>query len=279
MRYQKQKKIVQKRDEKFTNRTVTRIWQEEPLPTNPYLAATCRCHGYDLLELTKKCSFVDVLFLLFQGELPDRNQADLLEKLMIALINPGPRHPATRASMNAAVGKAEPAHILPTGLTVLSGAHLGGEEVSAAMHFLRKQGKKNASAVADELLSQPHENHWEGDWHIAPGFGTRFGGIDPIPQKIINVLEKLPAAGKAIKWGNKFVTAITRQGMGWLDTGLAAAVLYDLGFHYRAGAGLFQLLRAPGILAHGLELANKPITAMPFLDEEHYVIAKQARKE
>ena len=140
-----QKLNVRKRDERFTDRTVTRIWQEEPLPKNPYLAEKCSCHGYDILELAKKRSFVDVLFLLFQGELPERNQAELLEVLMIALINPGPRHPATRASMNAAVGKANPAHILPVGLAVLSGAHLGGEEVSGAMRFLRKKLQKRCS--------------------------------------------------------------------------------------------------------------------------------------
>jgi citrate synthase len=268
---------VRKREEKFASRTVTRIWQEEPLPENSYLAEKCRCHGYDILELVKKRSFVDVLFLLFQGELPSPNQAKFLETLMIALINPGPRHPATRAAMNVAVGKSNPAHILPAGLAVLSGMHLGGEEVSASMHFLRKNYKKNASALADEFLSLSRSN--EGDWHVAPGFGSRFGGIDPIPQQLADLLSVLPAAGNAIKWGKNFVAKITQQKMGWLDTGLAAAVFCDLGFHHRAGAGLFQILRAPGILTHGLELVNKPKTAMPFLDEEHYVIAEQARKK
>ncbi|MCI5164711.1 MAG: citrate synthase [Candidatus Electrothrix sp. GM3_4] len=272
-----QKFQVRKRDEQFASRTVTRIWQEEPLPENPYLASKCRCHGYDILELVQKRTFVDVLFLLFQGELPDQNQAEFLEKLMIALINPGPRHPATRASMNAAVGKANPAHILPAGLAVLSGAHLGGEEVSAAMRFLRKNYKKNAADLAKELLTLPRPD--EGDWHIAPGFGSRFNGIDPMPMKTAVLLSELPAARTAVKWGQEFAEAIIAQEMGWLDTGIAAAVLCDLGFHPRAGAGLFQIFRAPGILAHGLELANKPKTAMPFLDEEHYVIAEQAKKK
>ncbi len=272
-----QKIQVQKRDELFSDRTVTRIWQEEPLPDNPYLADKCRCHGYDILELAKKRSFVDVLFLLFQGEVPNKIQAESLEMLMIALINPGPRHPATRASMNAAVSKARPAHILPVGLAVLSGAYLGGEEVTAAMKFFRKNYQKKAPDVASELLSTFHSS--EKNQHIAPGFGSRFNGIDPMPMKTATLLSELPAAGDAIKWGQNFVEAIIAQGMGWLDTGLAAAVLCDLGFHPRAGAGLFQILRAPGILAHGLELANKPKTAMPFLDEEHYVIAEQARKK
>jgi len=271
------KLYIRKRNERFTNRTVTRIWQEEPLPENPYLARKCRCHGYDILELAKKRSFVDVLFLLFQGELPDQNQSELFETLMIALINPGPRHPATRASMNAAVGKSNPAHILPVGLAVLSGAYLGGEEVSATMRFLRKNCRKDAADFADELLSLSRPD--KGDWHIAPGFGSRFGGIDPIPQQLAELLGGFPAAGEAVKWGQEFVAAISPQGMSWLDTGLTAAVFCDLGFHPRSGAGLFQILHAPGILAHGLELANKPVTAMPFLDEDHYVIAEQARKK
>ena len=60
--------------------------------------------------------------------------------------------------------------------------------------------------------------------------------------------------------------------MGWLSVGVAAAVFADLGFHPRYGAGLFQLLSAPGLLAHGMEQANKPITAMPFVSDNAYVI-------
>jgi citrate synthase len=62
--------------------------------------------------------------------------------------------------------------------------------------------------------------------------------------------------------------------MGWLTTGVAAAVFCDLGFQPKIGGALFQLLGAPGLAAHGLELANKPITAMPYISDENYVIEK-----
>jgi len=271
------KNDVQKREGSFASRTATRIWQEEAAPHNPYLAASCRCHGYDLLELVKGGSVVEVFFLLFRGELPDKAQADLLEALMIGLMNPGPRHPATRAAMNAGVGKTSPAHILPIGLAVLGGDHLGGEEVMAGMRFFRKNSKSDPAALAAELLAMPRPA--PGDYHIAPGFGTRYGGIDPIPQAMASHLQALPGSGKALRWGEQFAAALKPAGMGWLASGVAAATFCDLGFHPRAGAGLFQLLCAPGLLAHGLEMANKPITAMPFLDEEHYVIAPDARRK
>ncbi len=267
---------VNKRDEKFADRTVTKIWDEEPDPENSYLARHCRCHGYDIIELAQKRSFVDVLFLLFQGELPNPAQARLLETLMIVLINPGPRHPATRAAMNASVSKTNSAHLLPIALSVLSGTHLGAEEVVAAMRFLQKRSEENPLKVATELLENPGPP--EGDWHIAPGFGSRFGGIDPLPREAADLLIALPGHGKTLQWGDNFAEEIGQMNLGWLSTGLAAAVFCDLGFHRLAGAGLFQLLCAPGLLAHGLELADKPITDMPFLDEIHYVITKEAKK-
>lgn len=268
---------VRKRDMTFAGRTRTEIWQEIPSEENPYLAGQCRCHGYDILALAEKRSFAEVLFLLFQGELPTPEQARMLEFLLIAMINPGPRHPATRAAMNAAVSKVRTQHLLPIGLSVLGGAHLGGAEVLASMRFLGANLERLPAEVARECLAAPRPDDG-GDFHPAPGFGSRFGGIDPMPRQMGDLLATLPGNGDAVAWGTAFVEALTPHGLGWLGPGIVAACLRDLGFSPWAGAGLFQLICAPGILAHGLELADKPITAMPFLDEEHYVIAAEARK-
>lgn len=265
-----------KRDIHFAEKTITRIWQEEAAPGNPYLTTGCRCHGYDLMALMRKRSFVDVLFLLFSGELPSLEQAHLLESLMIAFINPGPRHPATRAAMNAGVGGTFPQHILPIALSVMGGCFLGAAEVEQAMRFLRKNLQVDPGQLAAQLL-QAEKRPAEGDWHVAPGFGSRYGSIDPMPREIAKECARLPASGEALAWGEALAVALGPEGMGWVAAGVAAAVLCDLGFHPRTGAGLFQIICAPGLLAHGLELANKPITAMPFLDEEHYVIPEEAR--
>lgn len=267
---------IKKRKAEFATRIVTKIWDEEPLEKNPYLANKCRCHGYDLLELIESCSFVEILYLLFIGELPNTDQTALLETLMIGLINPGPRHPATSAAMNAGISRTNRAHILPIALSVLSGAHLGGEEVESAMRFLLENIETEPEKIVKHLLKNDTP-HREGDWHIAPGFGNHFGGIDPAPQQVANICNQLPGRGKALKWSNNFVSLIKHKNMGWLSTGIAAAVFTDLGFHPHSGSGLFQIISAPGLLAHGLEMSTKPITAMPFLDEEHYVIAPEAR--
>ncbi|MDH5297772.1 MAG: hypothetical protein OEV91_01995 [Desulfobulbaceae bacterium] len=273
----KSRPTVKRRKAQHVARTVTKIWYEKPTAQNPYLAERCYCYGYDLHELIRQKSFVDVFFLLFAGELPSQEQSKLLEALMIGLINSGPRHPATRAAMNAAVGKARHSHILPIGLSVLGGAHSGGDEVEQSMRFLRKATRRTPEDIAAEIKDKFCSS--EEDFHIVPGFGTRFGGRDPMPHQLAAYLASLPGSGEAIQWGEKFAARIAEKEMGWLDTGVAAATLCDLGFLPKQGAGLYQLLRAPGILAHGQELSNKPITAMPFLSEENYVIAKDAQKK
>jgi citrate synthase len=266
---------VQSRNEPFNARTATRIWAEQPSSDNPYIATSALCHGYDLFELMEKRSFVDVFYLLFRGELPSPAQAHLLQTLMIALINPGPRHPATRAAMNVGVGKTNPLHILPIASAVLGGEHHGGGEIESAMRFLRKYQKINPAelaeitpeagteACADETPKSP-----------TPGFGKRHGGIDLMAVEIAARLLKLEAAGKALKWGDAFAKNVALSGNGWLITGVAAAVFADLGFQPKAGGALFQLLSAPGVVAHGLEVANKPITAMPYVSDANYFIER-----
>jgi citrate synthase len=267
----KPQRVIQSSDEGYTDRTSTRISNEIPAKHNPYITEHLHYYGYDLFELMQKRSYVDVLFLLLHGELPSQHQAQLFETLLIALINLGPRHPATRAAMNAGVGKTKPAHILPIGLSVSGGAWLGGMEVSESMQWLKTNRKEDARSLANSLLADNPPKK-EGDWHVAPGFGSRFGDIDLIPLKVINQLTGLPGSGDFLSWASDFSLALNEHKLGCLITGVTAAALLDLGFHPRAGAGMFQLMSAPGLLAHGLELSNKPRTAMPFLSDENYII-------
>lgn len=265
---------VRSRNEPFVPRAATRIWSEEPSSDNPYIAVSALCHGYDLYELMEKRSFVDVFYLLFRGELPTPQEATLLETLMIALINPGPRHPATRAAMNVGIGKTDPMHILPIGASVLGGDHMGGGSIENIMRFMRKHQATDPHQFAQQILQAIPEKSDEQGAEYFPGFGVRYGGIDIMAIHIANRLVKLEGAGKALQWGCELNSTLNAEGIGWLTTGVAAAVFADLGFQPRVGGALFQLLGAPGLVAHGLEVANKPITAMPFVSDENYVIER-----
>jgi hypothetical protein len=258
---------VSRRDDKFVTRPVTRIWLEQATEENPYVAQSCACHGYDILELASKRSYIDVLFLLFRGELPTAEQERLLQCLMVLFINPGPRHPATRAAMNAGVSRTDTGHLLPIALTLLSAS-----DVEDGMRFLRKHQRRAPTEIAAELYSNTVNRPDEGDWVIAPGFGSSYNSIDPMAQRMADLLMESSCIKPLLEWGNQFSRALNEYGMGWLPTGVVAAVLADLGFQPRAGVGFYQILCAPGLLAHGAEMANKPLTAMPFIADKNYVI-------
>ena len=266
---------VRSRNEPFVARTATRIWCEQASADNPYIATHALCHGYDLFELMAKRSFVDVFYLLFRGELPSKADTQLLQTLMIALINPGPRHPATRAAMNAGVGKSDPVHILPIAAAVIGGEHEGAGIVEPAMRFLRKQQQRDPQQFFIEVMPQfAALTTIDEQRLLLPGFGAHYGGANLLAKNIALQLCELEAAGTALHWGCQFAAQLETQGIGWTMPGIAAAVFADLSFQPRVGGSLFQLLSAPGLVAHGIELANKPITAMPFVSDENYVIER-----
>ena len=266
---------VRSRNEPFAQRTATQIWYEEPSPENPYVAQSALCHGYDLFELMEKRSFVDVFFLLFRGELPSPSDSALLQTLMIALINPGPRHAATRAAMNVGVGKTDPMHILPVAAAVLGGNYAGGGEVERAMIFIEQHKDKDPRECAAQIVTDFAEKNADAINVVSEtGFGVRDGSIDIMAEQIAHRLLKLEGAGTALKWAGEVASHLKTHKLSFLTTGVAAAALIDLGFQARAGGCLFQLLGAPGLVAHGLEMASKPILAMPFVSDENYVIER-----
>lgn len=248
----------------FAERVSTRICLEDPTPNNPYICQTQYLAGYNTLDLVEKSSFVDVLLLLLQLELPNQKQKQLLENLMIGLINPGPRHPATKAVMAASISKTNPEHILPTSLSVIGGKRGGAAEVIESYRFLQQHAEQpitDISAVSS----------LEDTQRFAPGFGRHFGDYD---HYILALAEKLMALNGESQYLSLAVNLgkhLHEQSAGLLDVGLAAAVMCDLNIGARESGVLYQFLRAPGLFAHGLEQTHLPINAIPLLEDEHYV--------
>lgn len=262
----------------FSDRIRTRIWEEIADADNPYLARGARCHGYALSDLIAERSLADVIFLLIRGELPKRRQARLFERFLIAFCNPGPRNAATRAVMNAAASKTHVANLLPIGLAILGGAHGGAAEVESATRFIGSNLDKDPVACAEERLAGVVEqSSAQGDIRIAPGFGTLYGGIDPFAIRLFEDVSRGDSENRAMLWAKRFAARLNAVGSGWLPTGVAAAICVELGFPGRTAASLLQLAAAPGLVAHGLEMAGRGVEAMPFVPDERYALLDDAR--
>ena len=251
----------------YSKKTTTAIYYEKPSSSNPFMAESVHLHGYNLLELTQKKSFVDVLLLLFTGELPDENAVELMNALMVGFINPGPRNPAVRAAMTAGISKSNTPHLLPIGLLTLGGKEGGAEEIEQSMKSIQESFLSgNEIFCMSKLLASP-----EGaDIKLVPGFGSSYGQRCIVTHELAQLLNQLPGAGKYLHWLNKQILHFNNEKVGWLPVGLSSAVFLDLGIQPREGIALFQIIYSPGISVQALEQTHKPISSMPFLEDSQY---------
>lgn len=258
------------RETPFPERVRTRIWEELPQPGSDWLARGARCHGYALQDMARALDPADTLYLLLRGELPSPAHKRLLARFLVGFCNPGPRHAATRAVMNAAASGTHAPALLPIGLTLLGGEHLGSAEVERAARFLARHRRDDAAQVAAERLASASGAPATADRRAAPGFGTLHAAADPFAAELATLLREVAPADGALAWGDAFARALTPDGQGWLLPGVAAAVCVDLGFAAVTAGLLFQYAALPGLMAHALEVHGKGITTMPFVPETRY---------
>jgi citrate synthase len=264
------KQLEQSKGDKFTQSIPTNIWKEECSITNPYIAEEAYCYGYNFEEIVDNLSYVDALYLMLTGRVPTPVKSQILELSMKIFLTPGPRHPATRAAMNAGIGRTNVTHVLPISLSVLSSDYLGSKEVGNAMRFIAENRSTDPKTIVNNKQFEVNEKKP----NPIPGFGSIYGGVDQLVLKFANKLASINSDLANINWCKELVKELQDYKLSWLPTGLAAAVFLDLELDHRTGVCLFQMLQSPGLIAHGVEKANKPLTDMPFIKDENYAIKR-----
>ncbi len=249
---------VSHRGDKFATRLNTKITNEVSATDNPYLVDTAYYFGYEHLDLLDKKSFSDVIFLLFRGQLPSEADAKLFNQILLAFINPGPRHPAVQAAIATGVGKTQTEHILPIALNIYSGNFDGPGEIGHYLKFFRKH-----------INIEPDELSETYDLNDLPGFGTLYGDPDPYAEKLLLYFCKNHDR-TMINWLKDLNLKRNEVGDGITKSGLCAGVLSELGFLPRQAASIMQIMAAPGLVTHGLEYCNKPLTSMFFENDDQY---------
>lgn len=244
----------------------TRIWEEIPEPDNPFAAAACFCSGYDVFgDLLPNASWVEYLFLLFRQRRPAPWQAKLLEKLAVVAANPGPRDHSVRAAMSAGAGGSTQAACLMAALAVGAGQLSGAREVRLAMDCWHDCGQE-LSAWENRLKHPPavtRADTWPSMDHPA-GFDPN-GASCPTPvRQTLDFLATERGDGPVGWLRQHRIELELAAGCPLAMTGVAAAVLIELGFSANQGEMLFLLLRLPGAAAHALEQMNNGWRRYPF---------------
>lgn len=244
----------------------TRIWEEEPEKNNPFSAAACYCYGYDVYgDLLGKVKWMEYLYLLLRGELPQPKQLRLLEVLAVAIANPGPREPTIMAAMCGGVGGSTWASCLSAALAVGAGQLGGAHEIAQIYAWWKTCGFSLEKWM--NWMIHPEKRICTDIWpeleHI-PGFDPN--GVT-CATPVFQTLELLTtlSTGQALPWLFKNRVELERHlGYPLAMTGVAAATFYDLGFDADQAELLYLLLRLPGALAHAREQREIGVKRFPF---------------
>jgi citrate synthase len=246
----------------------SRIWLEEPEPSNAFACRAAYCHGYDVYgEMLGNAGWVEMVYLLFKGEAPSRSRAGALEILAVALANPGPRDASVHAAMCAGVGGAPAAAALTAALAVGAGAAGGAREVFLAMQAWTACGK-SVEAWKNHWLEQARHGAapldiWPAAEHPA-GFDPL--GVDtPTPlRQLLAHLASLDEDSRCAWLQANLASLVELAGHPLSLVGVAAAAFADLGMLPEEGEMLFLLLRLPGAAAHALEQQRSGHKRFPF---------------
>lgn len=247
----------------------TRIWLEEPEPDNAFATRAAYCHGYDVFGgMLGQARWVEMLYLLFRGEVPTIAQAELLETVAVVLANPGPRDPSVHAAMCGGTGGSTAASCLIAALAVGAGQLSGGHEVFLAMEAWNRCGtdldawQRRLAAPADDTVSiWPTPEHPSGfDPH---GVST----ATPVKQTLARLAGM--STEPRLPWLAESRSSLeSAAGRPLAMGGVAAAAFSDLGFTPEQGEMLYLLLRLPGAAAHALEQWQIGHKKFPFFSVE-----------
>lgn len=218
-----------------------------------------RYRGYPIEELIGNVKFVDMIWLMLRGDLPNSTQSALLEAALVSAVDHGPQAPSIAIARMAMTCGGSLNNAMASAVNVLDNIHGGAGEQAVELF-------QSILAIVDngETLPEAVQQGLE-KWHIdhgkiVPGFGHRFHPIDPRAPRLLELVNQFAERKKIDGRFAKIATEIEHQistSKGKripLNIDGATAVIYaELGFPSPLARGLFCLSRSVGILAHAWE--------------------------
>jgi citrate synthase len=225
-----------------------------------------RYRGYAVEELIGRIGFVDMVWLLTRGELPEPNAAKLLEAALVAAADHGPQAPSIAVARMAITCGVDINNAMASAINLLGNVHGGAVEQCVAFYNAiagRMAPKPVKATDADSIRSGVEAEirtlSDSGASHI-PGFGHRFHPIDPRAPRLLELVDKAAKAGAVsglFAAIGRTVEAVLAERKGRkipmnID-GATGVVFAELGFPPPLCRGLFVLSRSVGALAHAWE--------------------------
>ncbi len=215
--------------------------------------------GYPIEELIGRARFPDMIWLMLRGELPTREQSELLEAALVPGVDHGPHAPSIAISRMAISCGLPVNGAMASAINVLDDVHGGaGQQCMELYREIDAEAGPAGDLVA--VATVVTRRRREAGDRIVPGFGHRFHPVDPRTAPLFGLVAQASAAGvvagRYAAIGHAVeaaLRAITGRSIPMNIDGITAVIFCELGFEPELGRGLFILSRSVGILAHAWE--------------------------
>ena len=218
--------------------------------------------GYDLNEeLVGKITFTDMTSLILRGRLPTRDEARMLDALLIILVEHGMVSHVIAARL---VYHSAPEAIQAAVAAALCGAgsvHLGSSEWSAKM-LVEALPPENQSQNLDSIAGSVVDSYSETKQRI-PGIGHRTHAEgDPRAETLFTIAKDTKVYGRYCELIQKISRVAEERRKRRIPvnvTGSIAAIALDMGFPWQITKAFALIGRTLGVMGHIAEEIRNPM--------------------
>lgn len=227
--------------------------------------------GKPVEEVIGKMTYGEALFLLLLGKTASKEQAKMLEAILVSVMDHGVKPPSTIAAVTVANTGSPLNSAVAAGILAINKYHGGAIEdamtaISQAVNSQEVEGL-SVTQAAEKIVGQ-----YMAKGERVSGFGHRHHAADPRCARLFEMAKELKITGKFVEQAlaiEQALSQITGKTLPINADGAIAALLCEMDFSPKIANGIFMIARTAGLVAHVVEEhENNP--PMRTVDPENY---------
>src|SRR5215813_5305680 len=201
--------------------------------------------GYRVEDLMARCSFGDIIYLTFKGDLPTGNEGRMIEMIVVSSTDHSFLAPSIDATRFVASGGVPLQASVAAGIISL-GDHHGGA-IEQCSNLL--QDAVMAGTTAAEIV-----NVFRARKQRVPGFGHPWHDRDPRTLTLIAKAKEWKISGLHLALVESIAAGLNLPAN--ID-GVISGIISDMGIPWQYGRAFFIIPRVVGLAAHAVEETSR----------------------
>jgi citryl-CoA lyase len=215
--------------------------------------------GYRVEDLMARCSFGDIIYLTFKGDLPDGNQGRMIEMIVVSSTDHSLLAPSIDATRFVASGGVPLQASVAAGIISLGDHHGGAIEQCAQLLQESVKAGETAPSIVARFRSRKQR---------VPGFGHPWHDRDPRTIALIAKAKEWKIATSHLALIESIAAELKIPPN--ID-GVISGIISDMEIPWQYGRAFFIIPRVVGLAAHAVEetTRERPFRVIDLNDIEY----------